>query len=132
MGNESFVLHTIFLIFLAYLADLVFGDPAWFPHPIRGIGRFIIFLEKRLRRGGSRKREKAEGILLFFLVVGISSFLSFIALNFLTRWNDLLGDFLWVYLGYVVLATKDLGIEAKDVFKELESGSLVGARQKLS
>jgi len=132
MGNESFVLHTIFLIVFAYSADLVFGDPAWFPHPVRGVGKLITLLKKYLRRGGNQENEKAKGIILFFLVVGISCSLSFAALKLLTRWNSFLGDILWIYLGYTALATKDLGVEAREVFRKLKTGSLIGARQKLS
>ncbi|MFA5393986.1 MAG: adenosylcobinamide-phosphate synthase CbiB [Candidatus Ratteibacteria bacterium] len=132
MGNEGFVFHNILLIVLAYLADLLFGDPVWFPHPVRGMGKLITRLEKYLRRGGNRKNEKAKGIVLFFLVVGISSSFSFVALKFCTQWSSFLGDILWIYLSYTVLATKDLRTEAREVFRELKTGSLIGARRKLS
>ena len=32
------------LIIFSYIADLVFGDPEWFPHPVREIGKLINFL----------------------------------------------------------------------------------------
>ena len=35
---------------LAYLIDLIIGDPRWMPHPVRGIGRAIEKLENVLRR----------------------------------------------------------------------------------
>ena len=33
---------------IAYVMDLIFGDPHWFPHPVRIIGKLISFLEKIL------------------------------------------------------------------------------------
>ena len=34
--------------FIAYILDILFGDPEWYPHPVRFIGRLISFLEKYL------------------------------------------------------------------------------------
>ena len=33
---------------IAYIMDLIFGDPHWFPHPVRFIGKLISTLEKIL------------------------------------------------------------------------------------
>ena len=33
-------------IWIAYVLDLIFGDPYWFPHPVRIIGKYISILEK--------------------------------------------------------------------------------------
>ena len=37
------------LFALAYLLDLIIGDPRWMPHPVRGIGRLIEKVERMLR-----------------------------------------------------------------------------------
>ncbi len=37
-------------IILGFGLDLIFGDPIKFPHPVKGIGRFIKFLEKIVRK----------------------------------------------------------------------------------
>jgi len=37
-------------IVIALLLDLAFGDPRWFPHPVRLIGRLITALEGPARR----------------------------------------------------------------------------------
>ncbi len=55
---------------LAYLLDLVIGDPRWMPHPVSGIGRVIEKLERVLRRvflgqedpGRVETEEKAEDL----------------------------------------------------------------------
>ncbi len=128
MEKESFV----FLVLLAYLADLIFGDPTWFPHPVKGIGKLIVFFEKHLRKISNGKNEKTIGVLLFFLVTGISSLIAFAALNFFTGLNRFVGAAIWVYIGYASLAVKDLGVEANKIFKELKTGSLAEARKKLA
>ena len=40
----------ILLLTAAVLLDLLIGDPAFIPHPIRGIGWLISSMEKLLRR----------------------------------------------------------------------------------
>ncbi len=35
---------------LAYGLDLIFGNPGWLPHPVRGIPKLTEYLEKKLRR----------------------------------------------------------------------------------
>jgi adenosylcobinamide-phosphate synthase len=37
-------------ILLAVALDCVLGDPQWFPHPVRLIGRFSAWIENPLRR----------------------------------------------------------------------------------
>lgn len=36
-------------IYLAFFLDLLFGDPRWFPHPVRLMGQFALLLEKTFR-----------------------------------------------------------------------------------
>ena len=42
-----------------FLLDLILGDPEWLYHPVRLIGKFISFAEKRLRSRGGDLRKKA-------------------------------------------------------------------------
>ncbi|RKY76008.1 adenosylcobinamide-phosphate synthase, partial [candidate division KSB1 bacterium] len=37
-------------VLFAYLADILLGDPVWFPHPVRLMGSMIVRLERFLRR----------------------------------------------------------------------------------
>lgn len=58
-----------------FLLDLAFGDPHWLPHPIRLIGNWIAFLEKKLigEKGEARKttsgQELKRGVLLVLAVL---------------------------------------------------------------
>ena len=56
-------------LLIGWLADLVFGDPAGWPHPIVWFGKMIAFGEKRLNRGSHRKLKGA--VLAVGLIVGV-------------------------------------------------------------
>ena len=64
-------------LLIGWLLDLLFGDPAWLPHPIVWFGKMIAFGEKRLNRGNHRKLKGAVMaiglIAAVFVVTWISS-----------------------------------------------------------
>ena len=41
------MIYHIAAMLAGFLMDLLLGDPYWLPHPIRLIGNWISFLEKR-------------------------------------------------------------------------------------
>ena len=45
---------------LAFLLDLLWGDPVWLYHPVRVIGLLIAGLEKVLRKAAGSPEKKAE------------------------------------------------------------------------
>lgn len=49
------MIYHIAAMLAGFLMDLLLGDPYWLPHPIRLIGNWISFLEKRLL--GSKTEE---------------------------------------------------------------------------
>ncbi|UCD55424.1 MAG: cobalamin biosynthesis protein CobD [Candidatus Omnitrophota bacterium] len=120
------------LIISCYIADLIFGDPEWFPHPVRGMGKLIGLLDKRLRRGSLAGIERTKGAMLAFIVTGISASLAYLFIEFSKKLNPFLGSLAWIYLGYTTLSIKDLQVKAKAILKEIESGSIIGARTRLS
>ena len=54
-----------------FLADLGLGDPRWLYHPVCAIGKWIAFLEKKLRRWFPKTAagEQAAGMALVVLVL---------------------------------------------------------------
>ena len=46
-------------LLLAWLLDLLLGDPAWLPHPVVAFGKWISFWEHRLNKGLHRKLKGA-------------------------------------------------------------------------
>ncbi|MBU0684193.1 MAG: adenosylcobinamide-phosphate synthase CbiB, partial [Candidatus Omnitrophica bacterium] len=120
------------LLIYSYIADLIFGDPECLPHPVRLMGRLITFLEKHLGKKSGFLRERVKGVFLWALVVGATGFLTYGILKFSKEINPFFGSFVWVYLGYTVLAVKDLRVKAKAVLAEIENGSIKKARFMLS
>lgn len=118
------------LLIYSYIADLALGDPEWFPHPVRWIGKLIGSLEDRLRKYGGNERLK--GMVLTFVVVGIASSFAYLFIEFSKKLNPLLGNLAWIYLGYTTLSIRDLRVKAKAVLKEMEEGSIAEARGELS
>lgn len=120
-------------VILGYIADLIFGDPYWFPHPVRIIGIFISSLEKLLRSiFRSAKGEKIAG----FLLAGVTVTLSYLAVWLILKISLSINIFLFHILNiifiYTTLATKCLGDEAKKIYRFLKSNDISSARRSLS
>ena len=122
----------IFLLICSYLADLFFGDPEGFAHPVRGMGRLIKFLENRLRTNSAKWIERTKGIILTFVVVGISTYLAYLSIKLSRSFSPFLGSLVWVYLGYTTLSIKDLQVKVKAILRKTEKDSLVQARKELA
>ena len=122
----------MFLLIASYLTDIVLGDPEWFPHPTRGIGKLINLLDKWLRGKNTKWKERIKGVLLTGIVVSINIWLASFLLNVSRRVNPILGAAAWIYLGYIALSIKDLKVKGNAICYELENGSIVEARKQVS
>ena len=107
--------------------DLLVGDPEWFPHPVRLIGRFITFMEQRLRRSSHDLRKAApilaaSTVLLTMSVTGLIVWL----LGTMGRPAYIVGCALIFWTG---LSTKSLAQEAKGVKTALNVSQDAGRRR---
>lgn len=117
-------------IVLAYILDLILGDPRWFPHPVRGIGWLIKKHETVLRKTVSN--ERVGGIILAVSVIALSWFLSFIIIRIAFYVSWYLGSFVSIFLIYSSLSARDLDVESMEVYHPLEKKDIILARGKLS
>lgn len=123
----------MFDIVMGYIADLIFGDPYWFPHPVRFIGRFISSFENLLRRlVRSETSEKIAGFILTGVTVVISYLVVWILLKISLSVSTLLFHIVNIFFIYTVLATRCLGDEAKKIYRYLINGDINNARKALS
>jgi len=123
----------MFDIVMGYIADLIFGDPYWFPHPVRFIGRFISSFENLLRRlVHSETSEKIAGFILTGVTVVISYLVVWILLKISLSVSTLLFHIVNIFFIYTVLATRCLGDEAKKIYRYLINGDINNARKGLS
>lgn len=113
-------------LFMAWLADRMFGDPSFLPHPIVGFGKIISWGEKRLNRGKKRKLKGA-----FFSVVLIV--VSFYFMYFVLKGTSHISNIFTIIVSSVViffcLAGKTLIDEVRNVFIALESSTEEGRVQ---
>jgi adenosylcobinamide-phosphate synthase len=119
-------------IILAYFLDMVLGDPRWFPHPVKGMGKLIVFLERRLRIGQSKFILRIKGGLLVIVVTGGCAFVVWILLSSLRRVGPVLETIAWILLGYTCLAARDMFTHVRGILGGIRKNDMEGARQKLS
>ena len=114
----------------AYGADLLIGDPRWFPHPVRGMGLAIQWGEWMLRK--LIPWERTAGILLVAVVVGASYAGTSWTLRAATAHAAWLGLCLAAVWLFSCLSTRDLAVESRRVFQALEADDLPLARRQLA
>lgn len=113
--------HFAIKFLLAYIIDLLLGDPCWLYHPVIIIGKLISFLEKILYKFKNKILTGAIlNILTLFLTFLISLFFSY------------LGIFFEIFFLYTTLATRCLADEGKKVYKILKQGDIEKAKKELS
>lgn len=117
-------------IVAGYILDLIFGDPQWFPHPVRAIGWIIRRLEAFLI--GRVPNRKLGGCLLSFVAIAGTFFITLSIIKIGNFLNPYLGFAISVFFIYASLATRDLIVESAQVYKNLKAGALETARRKLS
>ena len=120
-------------VLAAYIADLICGDPAWLPHPVRLLGRVIAREEFWLDRWAKgRAARYMAGVFLAASTVGGAYFFSWLLLRAASGLNYWLGVILSAGMIFTTLAVRGLAEAAEDVYQALEEGDLELARKKLS
>ncbi len=122
----------ILVMVIAYLLDLVIGDPYSFPHPIRFIGNLIRFTEGKTRIiFKSKKQLKIGGFLLWTITVGFTALVTNLILNLLCI-NNIFYVIIASIILYTTLSTKCLADEAKKIYEVLKTGDIEKSRKQLS
>jgi adenosylcobinamide-phosphate synthase len=117
----------------AFLLDWVAGDPEWFPHPVRWMGRCTQLAESLLRRPGqSANNELMAGVALTAGLVSASYLGTAKAIHFANRISRVTGVATEILLGWTCLASRNLIDESLGVIRALEEEDLPLARQRLS
>jgi len=127
--SELFTNH-IFILTIIFGLDLLFGDPVYSLHPIKLIGRLIIWYENKLKK--ISLEGKFGGMILVFLLL-VSVFLVYQTISYLTaifHWS--LSWFWDIYLGWSFIALGDLLTHSKNVAQEIEMRNLDEARKRVS
>ncbi|MDF2512942.1 MAG: cobalamin biosynthesis protein CobD [Herbinix sp.] len=126
--------YSLIALGIGFLLDLIFGDPYWLWHPIRGIGNLISVMEKLLRKiiPHTKQGELIAGVVLVCVVVLISAGIPAALLLLVFHWNVYAGILLESIMCYQLLATKSLKVESMKVHDALKAGDLEGGRKAVS
>jgi adenosylcobinamide-phosphate synthase len=107
-------------IIIGFFLDLLIGDPSSFPHPVRFIGKFIIFLEKALLK---EKYKKFTGFILTISIVITSYFITFTLCT--------LSPIIEIFIIYTVFSVNSLGFEGNKIYNLLKNNKIDSARIQL-
>ena len=117
-------------IVIALLLDLAFGDPRWFPHPVRLIGRLITALEGPARRAIPDAR--VAGTVTALTVILLAALATAVLIGIAGQIHPLLGDAVGILVLYTTLAARDLARHSLAVYRALETFDLAEARRLVS
>lgn len=130
----------ILIICVGGLLDVIFGDPHWLWHPVRGIGKLIEWTERGLRRlfGIRPEREsdaakkKLAGILLVTVVLAVTLTVTGGLLTLAGMLHPAVRIVLECIICYQMLAMKSLKVESMKVCHALRKGDVEAARSAVS
>lgn len=116
-----------------FALDLWWGDPEWFPHPVRLIGSAAAQMERVARRfTRSDRAELWAGALVTAVISGAAFGFGYMLEQRLARRNRWLGKAGGILLGWTTIALRNLLEEAEAVISAAEAGDLALSRQRLS
>lgn len=122
MGN-------ILALVTAFFMDWIVGDPYWFPHPVRFIGKYIKFYEGLFYNKDGNQR--VRGLFLVITLILITGSLTYGFMFTANLIHPIVGFIVKVCIMWTCLAHKCLGQEAKKVYMHLKGNNLVGARRQV-
>ncbi len=114
-------------LFMGYGLDLLLGDPEWLYHPVRLIGRFITFMEGRLRARGGDLRKSAVLLTASTVLITALSALALVLLAALLGYWPLL--ICMALLDWMGIAVTSMAKEARGVKRALGKGLEEGRKQ---
>lgn len=117
-------------LMIAYSLDILIGDPIWFPHPVRAIGRGITALERYLRQTTIPLR--LAGAILTITIVGLTYGLVWLICYMAGIFHPYLGKATAILLIFMSLSVRSLAQAANKVYLPLKEDHIGLARRHLS
>lgn len=114
----------------ALLLDAMFGDPQWYPHPVRIIGVFCSWCERTFRKIFSNLY-LAGFVTVVLVLVTTVLFIALIVVSTSALASGF-GAIVAVLLLYTTVAARDLLKHSNKVFTELSTGSLEDSRSAVA
>ena len=120
-------------IWIAYVLDLIFGDPQNIIHPVQIIGKMINIGEKSLlekKYKSDRKYKFFAGMILNITVISLTYGITYLIRR--TSENSIIFTVAEIYLMYTVFSINSLAREGNRVYNILKEGNIERARKDLS
>lgn len=109
------------------LADLIVGDPEWFPHPVRLIGKYVSFAERRAKRDDPPARTlRRRAVWVAVSTVLIAAGVTAVALFMLGLWGYWPRWIGMALVSWTCLSARNLADEAGGVRRALEESLEAG------
>ncbi|KEI00413.1 cobalamin biosynthesis protein [Clostridium botulinum] len=120
-------------IYLAFILDCILGDPYWFPHPVRFIGKYISFFEKQIKKANLKNTTlKIWGVFLTLSTIGLTYGICFGILKAVYIINPKVYYVLNIVILWTCIAPKCLANEAIKIYTELANNNIEKSRKQLS
>ena len=120
-------------IWIAYVLDLIFGDPQNIIHPVQIIGKMINIGEKSLlekKYKSDRKYKFFAGMILNITVISLTYGITYLIRK--SSENSIILTVAEIYLMYTVFSINSLAREGNRVYNILKEGNIERARKDLS
>ena len=120
-------------IWIAYVLDLIFGDPQNIIHPVQVIGKMISSGEKFLlgeNSSLSRKYKFFAGMILNITVISVTYAVTYLIYKSSER--SIIFMIAEIYLMYTIFSINSLAREGNRVYNILKEGNIEKARKDLS
>lgn len=126
--------YSLIACVIGFFLDIIIGDPHWFYHPIRLVGKLIEKSEKLLRKIFYKNDKELfiGGIFLVVIVCFTTVLVTGVIIIGGYRINKYLGLCFESLICYFFLATKALKDESMKVYYKLKEGSLEESRKAVS
>lgn len=143
-------LYLLLDVIIAFILDLIFGDPYRLPHPVRFIGWLIKRTEAYLRKylksrllsqdneagsidkTTSGRRTRRAGVVLTVVVVAVTFLVVLFILKLAALVSPILFHLVNIYFIYSSIAAKCLADEAKKVYVVLKKRDIPEAAKRLA
>lgn len=129
---RSLILWQTAALLTGFMIDFFVGDPYSIPHPVVGIGKWISFFDRKLRRGNGNPKDVGRGALTVVLVALISTAVPFAVSALAWRLHPVVYCLVESVMCWQILAARQLYREGKKVQRALEAGDMEGARYAVS
>ena len=126
-------LTLVIKIWIAYVLDLIFGDPQNIIHPVQIIGKMINIGEKSLlgkKYKSDRKYKFFAGMILNITVISLTYGITYLIRR--TSENSIIFTVAEIYLMYTIFSINSLAREGNRVYNILKEGNIERARKDLS